>query len=417
MKVALLYLNNDDLVSRGVGYVAMAAQRAGHTVDLIDTVWTQHGPAMDHILEGDYDALLISSTSLYWKRAARSARMIKAWIDIPIILGGAHATVMQRKLLEECSAIDYLCVGEGEDFIVEFLDCLEAGKDPSSIRNLAYRNDDGTIMLNPVRPCTDVASLPPFNFELWNPKSVIRDSGNLFPGFCYVFATRGCPYRCSYCCNSCYLDLYGKTFLRTHAIDTVVSELRHLRDHYPIKLAYFGDEMILFDKAYVTELFTRLHDELGLAYGCMFRIEALTPDIVRLLAKTGCRYAAVGIECGDEQFRRQYLNRRGSNVDIIRGVHQLRSIPKLWLTTYNMRGFPVSFDARLTAATKRLSRRLHPNHAQTTWFYPIPGTKLYDYCVERDLIDWEKMNQAEDYFRRSVLKWPISPEVDTPLYG
>jgi len=37
-------------------------------------------------------------------------------------------------------------------------------------------------------------------------------------------------------------------------------------------------------------------------------------------------------------------------------------------------------------------------------FFPFQGTKLYDYCVENDLIDYNKLNTVTDYFTTSVLK-------------
>jgi len=416
MRAALIYFNNDKLISRGVGYVLQCARDAGHDVELLDTVWIGNEGAINQILGGEYGAVLLSATSLYWERAAATARTIKALLpDVPIILGGAHATVCGGDLLRSCAAIDYLCVGEGEGFVVEVLDSIERGRNLTNIRNLVYRVGR-RVVTNPLRPPTPLDSLPRFDYEAWNPGSVIRERGNLFPGFCYVFATRGCPYSCTYCCNSSFLRLYRKGLLRTHCVDTVIAELKHLRDTYPLELAYFGDEMITFDKRFVAELFTAVHKEVGIPYGCMFRADTVDDDLVDLLRRTGCTYVASGVECGNEEFRRRWLNRRDSNTQLKAAFRLLRTIPDIWITTYNMRGFPVSFDNRLTVATRRLNNRLRPNHSQMTWFFPLPGTRLYDYCTERDLIDMSLIGSSEDYFRRSVIRRPIDPSLDTPIY-
>ena len=419
MKIAFVYLNNDRLISRGVGYLVMALQKCPHnSIQFYDTVWAGYEKTLERIIDGYFDLVMISCTSFYWQRAQEAAKRIKTMRpSTTIVVGGAHATVLRGEMLRLCPEIDYICVGEGEEFIPEFLAFLQSGRrHPSQLRNLGYRAADGTFRVNSVRPPTNLHSLPPFDHSIFNPQSVVSTQ-TLFPGFTYVFATRGCPFSCTYCCNHYYLDLYGaKAFLRTQSVDTVIEELHQLKANYPIKLAYFGDEMILFDREYVTELFTRVHQEIRIPYGCMFRIEAMTPEMVDLMRRTGCQYVGVGIECGDEQFRREYLNRRGTNQELIQGLRHLQNIPGMWVTTFNMRGFPVSYDNYLTEATKALNRKVRPNHVQTTWFYPIQGTPLYDYCLERDLIDWDVANGLEDYFKRSVIKRPIDANLDQPLY-
>lgn len=412
LRVALVYFNNDQMISRGVGYIAMAVKSTGARVDLYDTKWIDQDEALARVIRFNYDAVLLSSTSFYTRRAYQFAKQIKEnKPSTPIVLGGPHATVSKEKVLKDCPAIDYICVGEGEEFIVELLRHLDQDRDPTNIRNLGYRNGKGKIVINPTRPCTDLHKLKPFDHSLFDPRSVVTPQ-SLLPGFTYVFATRGCPFRCTYCCNSSFLNLYGKKFLRTQKVETVLEELKDLKKNYPAKIFYFGDEMILFDREYVKELYTRVKQEIGMPYGCMFRAECVNQATTDLLKSTGCVYAAIGVECGDEQFRHKFLNRHDSNKRIIEAFKLLRTIPGIYLVTFNMKGYPVSYDDQLTRKTEQLNKILAPNHSQTTWFYPIEGTKLYDYCVEHDLINWDKYHSIESYFRHSVLKHPIPKEQD-----
>jgi anaerobic magnesium-protoporphyrin IX monomethyl ester cyclase len=408
MHIALVYLNNDKLVSRGVGYLAMAVLDAGHKLDLYDTAWMTDAEAAAKVVQGNYDVLMLSATSLYARRAyAIAAEVRRCCPCMTIIVGGIHATIARGEMLEKCPAIDYICVGEGEEFVVEFLDKLARKEELYQVKNLGYRDEGGQAVINSVRPCTNLKRLKPFQHGLFNPKSVVREA-ELVPGFTYVFATRGCPFSCTYCCNAYWLKLYGKSFLRTQSVDTVVAELLDLKANYPAsKLLYFGDEMILFDTAYCTELFTRIHQEVQMPYGCMCRVECITPAVVDLLRETGCRYVGMGIECGDEQFRREFLNRHMTNEQMLSAFRSLRAgIPGIWLTSYNMYGYPVPYDDRLTESTIKLNRRADVDHSQMTWFRPLQGTKLYDYCVARGLIDVDALDSTEDYFNRSVLRRP-----------
>lgn len=410
MKVGLIYFNNDKLVSRGVGYLASAITKAGHDLLFFDTVWVPESKDLSQIIAGSCDVVLLSATTLYWPRAQQMATSIRQICSVPIVLGGIHATIARDAILRECPAIDYICIGEGEDFIKEFLSKLHT-QELYAIHGLGYRAAD-KIYLNPIRACTDLHSLGAFDFSLWNPKSVVRDA-ELVPGFTYVFATRGCPFKCTYCCNTYYLDLYKGNFLRTQNIEIVMDELRYLKTHYPVSMFYFGDEMLIFNEQYVTELFGRIAAELKMPYGCMARVEKITPSIVQLFKRTNCKYVGMGIECGDEQFRREWLHRYMTNEQIVDAFVVLRQIPNLWLTSYNMRGFPVPYDNRLTEATNAINRKIGPNHVQMTWYCPMIGTCLGDYCRAFGLVDEDKLAGINDYFAQSVLKSPIPEGLPT----
>jgi radical SAM superfamily enzyme YgiQ (UPF0313 family) len=401
VKIAFVYLNGETSVGRGAGYISSVIVDIGHDLTFFDTVYEPLDIVSKKITSGNFDIVLISASTLFYKDAVSIATLIKQSSTLPILLGGAHSTIVRGEILKDCPYIEYICVGEGEDFIREFLNKFGTN-DLFLISNLGYRDIDGTIKINPIRDCTDLTTLPDFKYELFSPRSVIINAP--LPGFCYVFSTRGCPYACSYCCNSYYLTMYKKGFLRKRNVDSVIKELLYLKDAYPVKIFYFGDEMILFDKDYVTELFTRVRDEVGLPYGCMARVENVNTEIVNLFNETGCKYVGMGIECGDETFRKEFLNRHMSNSQIIQAFRMLRNVTGVKLTSYNMHGYPVPYDDRLLEATRALNERAKPDIIQMSLFFPFPGTKLYDYCVENNLIDYDKLNGVTDYFKQSVLK-------------
>jgi glycosyltransferase involved in cell wall biosynthesis len=135
----------------------------------------------------------------------------------------------------------------------------------------------------------------------------------------------------------------------------------------------------------------------------MARVEYMQPETVAAMAATGCRYVGMGIECGDETFRREHLNRRMSNTSI-EAAFDLVKKAGIFVTSFNMIGYPFPNDPALTEATLRLNERIRPDFAQISIFYPFPGTELYRHCVENDLIDTERMAQAREYFSESVLK-------------
>ncbi|NIA20824.1 MAG: radical SAM protein [Anaerolineaceae bacterium] len=397
MKVALVYLNNERNVGRGAAYIAGAILRAGHSLAFFDTYYYSLESVARRIAAGEFHCLMVSSMTMLFPDAVRLIRLVKKRSDIPVLVGGIHATILGGQLLDEVPEIDYLCVGEGESAVVEFLDRL--GSDSlHEVANLAYRRD-GRVAVNPVRPAEDLSRLPRFPWHLFSRDAIVQADS----GFVFVTATRGCPYNCTYCANGVYLRYYGKGYLRFQPGEPVIEEMLRLRRAYHPKLFYFGDEMILSDAERAIELFRAVRDRVGVPYGCMARVEHINRDIVRRMADSGCRYVAMGVECGDEEFRRKHLRRTMSNEQLQQAFALVREAG-IFVTSFNMIGFPFPNDDGLTEATIRLNEKLKPDYAQVSIFYPFPGTDLHQHCVERDLIDPRKLAATTDYHKDSVLR-------------
>jgi len=161
--------------------------------------------------------------------------------------------------------------------------------------------------------------------------------------------------------------------------------------------------MILSNTDYAIELFQAIKKKLDVPYGCMVRVEHVNPEIIDIMASNGCRYVAMGIECGNEKFRRKHLNRRMSNQQI-ENAFFLAKRAGIFTTSFNMIGYPFDNDEFLTKETISLNKKISPDFVQVSIFYPFPETKLYQRCIDMDLIDFKKVENAREYFSESVLR-------------
>lgn len=397
MKIALVYMNTEPNVGRGAGYIAGAVMQAGFQLSFFDSAYIPPMQIAHKIAEDGYDVMLVSTMTLVFPMALEMIRYVKQHSNAIVLVGGIHPTIIGESLLREHAEIDYLCIGEGETMIAEFLRHL-GSESLFEVNNLAYRQGNHVIA-NRLNPPQKLADLPTFPWELFSKQSIVQKSG----GFLYVTATRGCPYNCTYCCNSIYLRHYGKGYIRFRPVMQVIEELKYLNSQYKPDLFYFGDEMIMADSDYAIKLFRAIKEQLNIPYGCMIRVEHLTPESNRILKNTGCQYVGMGIECGDEKFRREHLKRFMSNEQIISGFRSLMEAG-IFTTSYNMIGFPFADDADLSRSTVHLNQKINPGYAQITIFCPFPGTPLYDYCVRNDLIDWNRLSARARYYENSVLK-------------
>lgn len=400
MKIAFVYMNATSRdIGRGAGYVVGSIKKfyPEYTTLFYDTKVTGAKKVIEDVIKGKFDILMVSTMTLMFPGAIDLITKIKgARKNIIVLLGGVHPLVMGRSLLEEYPNIDYLCIGEGETFVRSFLKHLNR-KSLFKVGNLGFRKN-GKVHINPVMPPEDLATLPPFPWSMFD-KRFVRGKD----GFISVTATRGCPYNCSYCCNVNYLELYGNKYIRTRPVNQVIEELKELKKIYNPGLFYFGDDMILFNTQYITELFTAIKEEVKIPYGCMGRVEKMDRDTISLLAATGCKYMAMGVECGDEKFRKEHLNRHMTNDQII-DAFSLCHENGIFTTSFNMIGYPFPNDAELTESTIKLNRKIKPGFAQVTIFYPFPGTKLHRYCVKHNLIDRKRVGSFATYHVHSVLR-------------
>jgi len=397
MKIAFLSMDPKGAVIRGAGYVA-ASIPTSNDVNFYccsnKYKKNNYSGLVKIISENKTDIVMISTTTLLYNDASQVINAIKTSNDIPILIGGVHPMVVGPDLLKENLQLDYLCIGEGETFIKEFV-AKYGTEELFDINNLAYRRD-GKIFSNPLNPPEDLSKLPMFPYKYFD-RVVTPSSPSALP----LSATRGCPHACTYCCNSTFLRMYGKSYIRQMPIKNVLRELKYLKANYKFVNFHFGDDTILADYEYAAELLNLLKSEVNVSYTCMSRAESINEKVILLLKKTGCSSIGMGVECGDEAFRKKYLRRFMSN-DQIKNAFVLLRKAGIRCSSFNMIGWPFDYDDKLTKATADFNKEIDPDGVQVTWFYPFPGTKLYDYCKKHDLINKELTLRS--YHRGSVLK-------------
>lgn len=397
MKTLFLNINEEKNISRGVGWIASIVLKEGFFLDYKEIPFLNDYSELIDSLEIEYDLLMISSNSIQFSYVIKLINNYKCRNSIPVLVGGIHPTILGPQILNQYPQIDFACIGEGERMIIQFLRNFPK-KQFNAVVNLAYRVNGETIF-NGTTHLQNLDELPPFNWSIFPEDSIKQKNSK----FIYVNATRGCPYSCSYCSNNTYLDLYGKKYLRKRPINHIVSELLFLNDKYSPTLFYFGDELLLFDRQYAIELFLTIKKKLNVPYGLMTRVRQLDEKLIEELYYTGCKYVALGIECGDENFRKKYLNRIEDNTEI-ENIFNLLKAKGIYTASFNIIGFPFEFDNQLTESTIELNQRVEPDYSMVSIYYPLPNTKLGEYCINNGLIDNSKAQSLTHYFEDSILK-------------
>ncbi|MFN7951909.1 MAG: cobalamin-dependent protein [bacterium] len=386
MRVTFLGIGCEQLA---VSLLAALARRDGHTVGLafsaalFDDRYFLRVPALARrlddtaavlaaIREQRPDVLACSAltNSYRWMLAvAREAK--RAMPDLQVVFGGVHASaVAERVLADEC--VDFVCVGEGDVAFPRLLAALERGESPQGVPNLRYRGGDGRIVAGPQLPFfADLDSLPHFDKALWERH---LDVAHVY----LTMASRGCPYRCTFCFNNFFVELAAEPrgkYVRQRSAEHVLEELGAAQARYGrLRLVNFQDDVFTVDKDWLAPFLSRYRRAIGAPFRCMSHPRYLDAEVARWLAEAGCVGVQVGVQSVDDEFKRASLKRYERTGQVERAIANLEQ-----------RGVPVQVDHILglpdePADAQQRALRFYAEHTPTRisvyWATYFPGTEM-----------------------------------------
>ncbi len=406
MKVLFVYPNigsgNHIHVQPGLALLSAILKQEGHSTYLIDLSYPMDREEFQaKVMEFDPDMVGFSATTHQWQFAQKYASWVREVSKAPTICGGYHATLVPEEIVLDPN-FDWAVRGEGEESIRELVDALEHDKSPDDIKNLWGGPNNAQNPVRPPIPNLDV--LPILDYDLFDMKSIFRKSG----GILEHIMGKGCPYSCTYCCNPQWNKVYRGlgNVVRKYSVPRAIEELVLHTERFKPRGYQFYDEIFTINKQWVREFCDQYKEKIGLPFHALLRVDMVDDEMLEWLADAGCIYVNVGVEAGNEQFRREILNRKISNTDIIR---VFRKADELGIKTYAfaMLGLPTELPSQ-TRETVDLIREINPDHVQLSIFYPYPRTPLYDLCVEKGYMT-DRI--APTYFTdESVLDQPQLPQ-------
>ena len=318
------------------------------------------------------------------------------------ILGGVHATISPED--RYLDLFDAICIGEGEDALLELTQKLEKNEDILSIKNL-WLKSDGKIIRNKSREfIQDLDALPFVDRDLWQPYIFDRDTRLT------LLLGRGCPYNCTYCCNHKLKKVAPGKYVRLRSAQNIVSELEYLTGKFPTINEYFLEiETLGADLKWLQELCEHLYQfnekrKEKLLFSANLRVyDELNVDLVfSNLKKANFESVTIGLESGNERIRKEILNRHYSNETIIKAALSARK-HGIKIGIFNLIGLPTeSYQDFLD--TLEINQKIQPDWHATSIFFPYKGTDLYRKAEEIGILP-EKLNFSDER-QRAVISLP-----------
>ncbi|HOY66367.1 MAG TPA: radical SAM protein [Candidatus Ozemobacteraceae bacterium] len=315
----------------------------------------------------------------------------------PVIAGGVFVSFSPEETIQNPN-IDMICIGEGEGALVELCQKMRAGEDTTGIRNLWVKKN-GQLFKNPMRPVTDLATLPVIDYDIFDRKRLYRPMQGKVYSMIHVELDRGCPYSCTYCEAPQLRKLFQENgcgnYYRRKTPDQIFAELRQLIDKYKPDYINFNAESFLAKPLGELQELASRYASIRIPFWCQSRPETVTEEKIRILKEMNCQNMQFGIEHGNEEFRERMLNRTYTNAQMIEGFRIVEDVGIAY-TVNNIIGFPEE-TRELVFDTIAVNREIKPATANVYLFTPYKGTTLYQYCLEKGYISSEdRVHQVLD---------------------
>lgn len=302
--------------------------------------------------------------------------------NIPTIAGGVFVTSAPEKAISY-PQIKMICLGEGEGALLKVAENLRDGLAADNIPNIWIKKDGGGIIKNPVGPLEDINKIIP-DYSLFEKVRFYRPMGGKILRTVPLETSRGCPYGCTFCNSPMWNDFYQEksrsVFFRRKRIDVLLGEIRQLMKEYGPDLFYVVDDSFLARPESELAEFAEGYKDLRVPFWMNTRLETVTPQKMEFLRAMNCYRLSVGVECGNEKFRTEKLNRHISNKEILEKIEIIKrgGIP---FTVNNIIGFPDE-TRELIFETIELNRQFSGFDTLTvSIFVPYRGAKLREEAV------------------------------------
>jgi len=269
--------------------------------------------------------------------AARITDFVKSKTGIPVVWGGVYPTLMPRYCLEN-SAADYICIGEGEETVVDICNTLRNEEPADDIAGVMGRRNFSYARRKPVK---NLDNLPIQDFG--NEKAFcIREKGAIYEGdpllngfFMHgdgnypTRASRGCPFQCTYCTIEAMKKLYDPgTYLRRRSVDGLMEELKRILAVKPeLNYISFWDEIFPSRQEWIEEFSEKYRKHISLPFSIFSSPFTINEKCIASLVAAGLDAVYIGIQSASEKTRREVYGRTETNETVFNN-HRILSAHK-----------------------------------------------------------------------------------------
>lgn len=380
----------------GLAYLCGTLEEAGHNAIVIDAVGEglpQFRPFGPHHLHGLTDEEVVASIpgdadvigvglmfSCTWPATRELLKKIKAaYPDKLLVLGGEHVTALPHITFLQ-SPVDLGVVGEGEETLLELLNALDGGLPLFDVAGLVLPGANREVIRTAVRErIAAVDDIPPpawRHFNLEGYMAFNQPHGASRGRFIPMLATRGCPYKCTFCASA---SMWTQRWLPRSPRYVVDEMEKYVRD-YNVQDFQFEDLTAIVRADWVVDFCAEIKRR-GLKVTWQLpsgtRSEAMDHTLAKLIYDSGCHEFAYAPESGSDETLK--IIKKMVRLDKLYASARAAITAGVRVGIFVIMGFPHETWNHIWPTYKLIARMawLGAAHVNIGAFSPQPNTALY----------------------------------------
>ena len=351
----------------------------GHEAFVVDGTlddWSVE-KTVEETLRQNPDIIGLTSYSPFFHIQVEMATAIKKVApDLPVMIGGSHATIVKEKALLPC--FDYVFVGESEQVLPEFLSRLENGKDLTSLNGVIWRGADGESVFEGTGPALiEFDDLPMPDRELVDNSRYLLGTLQGRNPFTLIQTTRGCPWKCIFCASE---DLNTTRVLR-RSPGSVVAEMKHVVETYGIRHFFIVDDVLTLYDEHILKVCDLIEEEgLDVTWEGSTRANLVSDEQVKRMAECGLIRLSFGLETVDTEMRKTMKKKVPLKYYI--EANQILNKHNVEAMNSVMIGLPGETEETVRTLLRFLGENRDIKQANLAIAVPYPGTEFYQIAKE-----------------------------------
>jgi len=400
MKVLIVVHDNhqeSNVFPLGAAYIASSLLSCGVDVKVfcMDVYHYSNQELVDVLKSAKYDFVLLGFMAPRWRRTVRDlCSCIRSSIshDCMFVLGGYGPSAMPEYIIKETGA-DIVCIGESDEIIINIINAVKYGDSISSVKGIAYKSEDGSVVVN--EKARKIKNLDDLPFPAWDlfPMEIytsnlrfagMKDCERAFP----IISSRGCTDKCSFCFRL-------EKGIRSRSVDNVIAEMKMLHDMYNVSYFYFVDELAIISKKQILNLTDMIKKELPrIHYRMDCRVTCFDDDIARALKSSGCVFLNIGFESSSQLVLDQMNKRATVQMNVSAAETAIKygigvGLNFIW-------GMPGDNEKTLRENARFIMKYNQYDQVRTIRpVTPYPGSPLYNLAVSQG-----KLQGPDDFFNK-----------------
>jgi len=400
MKILLVWPYNQhaldipETIPLGLGYLA-ANLKEPHVASLLDATLDRLAPDSpefeQRLADENPDVVGVSFWSSNARAVYESCEVVRRVLpNAVIVFGGPHATSYAEREVEQ-GRCDYALKGDAELSLPLLLDELESpgSVDLAKLSGLVRRTESGEVLTNEVVFTADLDDLGMVDYDLlrlddyfemgygYRGKAVLNEHLKS----AMMMATRGCPFRCTFC-SAPFIS--GRP-LRHHSPRHVADVIQSLYDNQEVRLVSLGDDQFTLDTTYAREVCEAIVErELeGLVMvtpnGVRMR-DSMTTDFLALMMRAGWQELTIAPETGSE--RTLDIMQKDLDLGVVGPFVERCHEVGMKVKANFIIGYPGECPEDILQTACFIEENDFDN-ISVCFFQPLPGTPIFDQLVER----------------------------------